>query len=147
MAKKRVGGELQRTEARPFYRMAAVPLTVDNELREQAQAAGIPLRNALIAIFEAVDLVAAVHAGQRRLLDFSKEQTKSRGFTLTVSLKDQIRIAALANGCKLGWVGRFVLMSLQGKIGAVMRRGISLQMRGAAKPGKPDSPRKVVSTG
>ena len=116
---------------RKYYRIDDLPESIEQELRDAAGAAEVPVATAMSYILTGVDLPAAVIAGQLKLAQHAGQPAQAFGFHMSVELKDQLKVAARATGVKLGAVGRLVLIGKTGEIGRAIQDGMRSKMRAA----------------
>ena len=127
---------MPRTERR-YYKIKALPGEIDRELEIAAKAAGMPVSTAFQYILYGADLAAAIRRGQelaREAQERSAEEPdapdhEDKGLHMTPDSKRLIVDAARALGVNLGVVGRFLLMTHQGNLGAMISAGLNKRIQ------------------
>lgn len=131
------GAKAAMKEATAYYRIDGLPMptwkqfeAAVEEVSSAAKARGeaaVSQTEALVALLGAVDLPAAVAAGQAVAAATynPRAKTDDRGFHLPTAVKARLSHVAKARGIKVGAVGRLVLQAHAQDLPTTISRGLT----------------------
>lgn len=140
-------------EQTAYYRIDGLPKptwkqfeAAVEEVSSAAKARGetaLSQTEALVAVIAAVDLPAAVAAGQAvaAATYSARQETEDRGFHLPVAVKQRLSHVAKVRGIKIGAVGRLVLQAHAQDLQNTITRGLTAARRPTTPPSSTDQPK------